>query len=386
MAANRLDQFREYMARLDASAGPQETIQEGGYYVPPPGKSVADELARRLSLKPASSHLVLGGIGSGKTTQLALVCKQLHHIEDTRALYLDVSEHCDLRSLSTRDLDVMLARALARLGEKHLQKTDAPYELVVQPVREAAIAYDDYRPQASWNGADNSHHLRAELWSALATLLIELANIRRHVVIVLDSLDRLDDIETFEHMVTTWLPQLVEFNLGVVLTAPLATLYGTRRSLLDRVDRYYHLPWMDVREQESREFLERVLRARIPEALCPDSSRGRLVELSGGVLRDLIALTQSAVEETYVQGEDVITVEQVELVADAFGRKHLLGLNAEDLALLQKVRTAGSFVPTSDEHLALVHTRRVLEYRQGARITYRVHPTIDALLAELAGP
>lgn len=381
MAANRLDQFREYMARLDASAGPQETIQEGGYYVPPPGKSVADELARRLSLKPSSSHIVLGGVGSGKTTQLALTCKQLNRIGDTQAVYIDVSKNTDLQSLSTSHLDVVLARRLMRLG-----KENALDGRVIDPVQEMVSEIDLF---LTFGGSSDEPHydrLQQRLWHDLRELRVEFAEAKPNIIIVLDSIDRLDDMDRFKEVVTAWLPRVKDLYLGVVLTAPLATLYGTRRSLLDRVDRYYHLPWMDVREQESRDFLERVLRARIPEALCPDSPRSRLVELSGGVLRDLVALTQSAVEEAYVQGEDVLTMEHVVLAADAFGRKHLLGLDAEDLALLQKVRTTGSFVPTSDEHLALVHTRRVLEYRHGARITYRVHPTIDALLAELAGP
>ncbi len=92
MAVNRLDLFRQHMARLDATAGPRETIQ-GGYYVAPPGNSVAVQLVARLSLKPASSHMVLGGVGSGKTTQLMVVCEQLNRLDDMSAGYIDVSEH-----------------------------------------------------------------------------------------------------------------------------------------------------------------------------------------------------------------------------------------------------------------------------------------------------
>jgi Cdc6-like AAA superfamily ATPase len=375
MAVNRLDLFRQHMARLDATAGPREII-EGGYYVAPPGNSVADQLVARLSLKPSSSHMVLGGVGSGKTTQLMTVCEQLNRIEDTRAVYIDVSEHCDLKSLDTNDLAIMLSRELVRHGNEILGQES-------KELGEVEQAAEDFDKALAWQGEVGS---QAGLWRPVQDLRRTLAQAKPHFLIVLDSLDRLDDMAQFEKVVTTWLPRLAELDLGVVLTAPLATLYGARRVLLDRVDRYYHLPWMDVREDANREFLAQVLRARIPESLCPDTSCIRLIELSGGVLRDLVALTQSAVEEAYVEGTDTVTLEHVQLVADAFGRKHLLGLDAEDLAILQKVRTSGSFVPTSDEHLALVHTRRVLEYRHGARISYRVHPTTDALLAELAEP
>ncbi len=273
----------------------------------------------------------------------------------------------------------MLASELARHGGRILGQTN-------EKVRRAEKAAKDLAGAPDWLDDEEYPLLRARLWRHMQELRTVLAQSKPHLTIVLDSLDRLDDMKRFEVLVTTWLPRLAELELGVVLTAPLATLYGTRRVLLDHVDRYCHLPWMDVREDANRAFLADVLRARIPVSLCPDASCIRLIELSGGVLRDLIALTQSAVEEAYVEGADTVTLEHVQLVADAFGRKHLLGLDAEDLAILQKVRTSGSFVPTSDEHLALVHTRRVLEYRQGARISYRVHPTTDALLAELAAP
>lgn len=336
MAVNRLDLFRQHMARLDATAGPREII-EGGYYVAPPGKSVAEELVARLSLKPSSSHMVLGGVGSGKTTQLMMVCEELNRIADIAAGYIDVSEHCDLKRLDADDLAIMLAQEFVRHGNELLGKESDELGDVEQ-------AAEDFDKALAWQGEFGS---QTGLWRPVQDLRRTLAQTKPHFLIVFDSLDRLDDMNRFEHVVTSWLPRLAELELGVVLTAPLATLYDTRRVLLDRVDRYYHLPWMDVREDANREFLAQVLRARIPVSLCPDTSCIRLIELSGGVLRDLIALTQSAVEEAYVEGADTVTLEHVQLVADAFGRKHLLGLDPEDLAILQKVRTSGSFVPSS---------------------------------------
>lgn len=377
MAVNRLDLFRQHMARLDATAGPREIIQ-GGYYVAP-GKSVADELSARLSLKPSSSHMVLGGVGSGKTTQLMMACEQLNRIKDTSAIYIDVSEHCDLKRLVPAQLEMVLAHELvSHTSDDLLIALSGKGSGVERAASEVAGAF--------LKGSRDLDSKRTMLWRAMQELRIQMAQSQPHLIIVLDSLDRLDDMMRLEDVVANWLPRLVELEVGVVLTAPLATLYGARRVLLDRVDRYYHLPWMDVREDANRAFLAQVLRARIPASLCPDASSIRLIELSGGVLRDLIGLTQSAVEEAYVEGADTVTLEHVQLVADTFGRKHLLGLDAEELAILQKVRTSGSFVPTGDEHLALVHTRRVLEYRHGARISYRVHPTTEALLAELAEP
>jgi hypothetical protein len=50
---------------------------------------------------------------------------------------------------------------------------------------------------------------------------------------------------------------------------------------------------------------------------------------------------------------------------------------------LQRVRINGSVLHTSEEDLALLMTRRVLEYRGQGPVRYAVHPTIERLLAEL---
>ena len=68
---------------------------------------------------------------------------------------------------------------------------------------------------------------------------------------------------------------------------------------------------------------------------------------------------------------------------DTFGRKHLQGLRPPELEILQRVRANGSFLHTSEDDLALLMTRRVLEYRGGGPVRYAVHPAIERLLAEL---
>src|SRR5688500_18088170 len=88
MAGYPIDLFQQHMARHEATEAQREIIK-GGFYVAPPGNSVADQLVARLSLKPSSSHMVLGGVGSGKTTQLMMVCEQLDRFDDTRARYID---------------------------------------------------------------------------------------------------------------------------------------------------------------------------------------------------------------------------------------------------------------------------------------------------------
>jgi hypothetical protein len=176
--------------------------------------------------------------------------------------------------------------------------------------------------------------------------------------------------------------KLRSFGIGVVLIGPLTALYGIRRTVLDRFDRTWHLPTVDVQnDAEGHTFLLQVLLARDAKRLLTPEAQ-YLAVLSGGVLRDLIALTQAAGEEAYVDGADVVVQHHVEAAAEVFGRKQLVGIDSQELAVLQRVRTKGTFVQTSEKDLALLATRRVLEYTNG-QARFAVHPTIEPLLAQI---
>ncbi len=66
--SERLQRFRKLMAAFEGTSNAQHAI-ERGYYVDLPNNPMA-EITRRIEVRPASLHLLLGGIGSGKTTQL----------------------------------------------------------------------------------------------------------------------------------------------------------------------------------------------------------------------------------------------------------------------------------------------------------------------------
>jgi hypothetical protein len=81
-------------------------------------------------------------------------------------------------------------------------------------------------------------------------------------------------------------------------------------------------------------------------------------------------------------GADAVREHHVETAAEVFGRKQLVAIDSQELAVLQRVRTKGTFVQTSEKDLALLATRRVLEYTNG-HARFAVHPTIEPLLAQI---
>jgi len=57
-------------------------------------------LAGRADLEPGSQQLLVGGIGSGKTTELLLAERWLHEQGHMLPLYIDISAETDLSNIA----------------------------------------------------------------------------------------------------------------------------------------------------------------------------------------------------------------------------------------------------------------------------------------------
>ena len=403
----RLERFRGYMARLNPAGSPRAAV-DAGLYVPRPGRSTADEIAARLELDPASSHLVVGGIGSGKTTQLLVAGDRLASLPDTHAEYIDVAELHDLGQLEPGILIVLAGAALSRLIVGPADKaTSAALGLfrgwaektwdrvIVEHDDDPGEPDEDDGSDPGWHEEiierepllvppekpiDESVQDKAALLSDLRTALGPRLP---HVVFLFDSLDRLTDPSAFTAVVEQDVRAIQQTGIGVALVGPLGSMYGQHRSVTDHFQHFYPQTAVDVRSDAAgRSFQVDLLRRRASADLLPDASAARLAEWSGGVLRDLVALARAAGEEAYMRGADRVEEEHVDAAADAFGRKLVFGLSPAEIDVLRRVAEKGAFVQTSDQDVALLFTRRVLEYRAGSP-RFAVHPTLAPLLEQL---
>ncbi len=390
---DRLERFREVRAKLDPSGEPVDAMQR--FYVDTP-RSVSTRIAAELAIAPASSHLLVGGVGSGKTTELLATAQrlarlpQLEFIPNFATFYVDVTKQHDIAKMAAGAVIAQVGLALAAHVEKHKQ---SPHIQAARAVAFGAWEEPDYEePDYPLEYVPGilvlpeqvaANVLRAQ--QPLEGLLLEVRRMALHVVVLLDGLDRIADLQSFEHLVHHDVKVLTSLGVGVVLVGPLRAQYGLDRVLTQRFESDHYQPWIDVtRDRGGHEFLAGVLATRASEAFDLPAIEP-LVAASGGVLRDLLSLAQSALVEAYMNGAERVGSHEVEAAIEGFGRKHLQGLRPAELEVLQRVRTRGSFVQTSEDDLALLMTRRVLEYRTGNQPRYAVHPTIDGLLRELAG-
>lgn len=393
---DRLERFRALRARLDPAGDPARALAEGAYVEQ--GRSVGARIAAELMVSPSSTHLLIGGVGSGKTTELLAAQARLNQVPDTVALYVDVSKGHDISKMVPGAIAIQVGLAL---GERVLASAPDKAEVVKREVASLRrMAHDHWRYPDESDFEDGEHliHVPGILVSPdkleervrntlqpTGEILAALGTLWRHVVVLLDGLDRMTDMAALEQVVIHDVKALKALGLGLVLVGPLRALYGIDRTVEQRFDNFHYQPWIDLTSSpEGKAFLVSILEKRVPEDVVDREGLERMVQFSGGVLRDLLAIAQSACVEAYIDGSDVIGPAQAEAAIDSFGRKHMQGLRPADIAVLQRVREKGSFEHTSEDDLALLMTRRVLEYRVDGRPRYRVHPTIEPFLRDRA--
>lgn len=383
----RRERYRELLARLGAPVRVKGPIDEG-LYVPPP-ESTGRAISRRMEIQPDSAHVLVGGIGSGKSTELLVATDHINALPDVRAVYVDVAER---QALDGMRPGVLMALAALTVDELLGDRKSPDATKAAQRLRVEAIGYyadgRDWEDGVEWipgvlTPPSSFSREVSELRDTAQLLLNEFARSVTHLVVLYDSLDRLPSTAEFAPLVTQDVAALRSLGIGVVLVGPMALLYGTYRDLGAAFDRVHYQPTFDVEgDPEARSFVRAVLDRRAGKDSVTEGAARRLVELSGGILRDLVSLARGAAEEAYVGGKDVIDVEHAEKAADGLGRRMVLGLGTSEVEVLRRLETNGSYVAVSDQDVGLLATGHVI--RRG--VGYAIHPLIRPLLAQLATP
>ncbi|PSM31822.1 hypothetical protein [Haliangium sp. UPWRP_2] len=388
-----LQSYRDFMARTDIAAKP-ERIFERGFYVPRIRFSMK-EIATRLLLEPNSTHLLVGGIGSGKTTELIQGCGLINSNKDSQAIYIDVSVEQQLDQLKP---GVLLTLVGLRLADKLGTGSHGlnPAFQAARSIRAIANGfwdqyepdgpdYDDlvYTPGIIIPPGPMDPVVRRQK-GLLETLLTEVRKQIPYFIVFFDSLDRIRDPAKLAEIVLEDIAALKQLGIGVMLVGPLHILYGSARSIVQHFDHYSLLPDIEVSnvEQGGRNFLQEVLRRRAEEQMLPDETCSALVQMSGGILRDLLRLAKQAGQRAFMEDAPHITPTHVQAVAELEGRKLLFGVTETALIKLKALARGERFVLATEEDVTLLETRRVIQYQDDAGQTrYVLHPVMQSLLA-----
>ncbi len=412
MSSDRRRDYRDFMRRMDPTGEPSIALQSGFYVEPPDG--VGKRLASRLDIEPASTHLVVGGIGSGKSTELLAVHRHLSESTDVICFRVDVLAEQRIVHLQAGVLAGLAGVAIASWIESDFG--DAANEDTVRAVKQVrAIANGQWTSR--WEHDEHDEHdyepddevwvegvlkrpsrndVVYQLQEAIAVLL---AACGRSFVVLFDGLDRMRNLDTFVKSVGHDVPALKMAGVGVVVIGPQQLRLTKHRFILEYFTQFHLHGAAAFLGAEGQAFLGKVLRARDPAGLIEDDLLAAVATWSGGLLRDLISLAKSAAEEAYSAGHSSIQKSDIDTAADGFGRSLLLSVNSsmgERLKELVPKKASGrfeskpkpksrpAFILESEVDIELLYRRLIIEV-PGVPVIYVPHPTLIPLVRLFQG-
>jgi energy-coupling factor transporter ATP-binding protein EcfA2 len=391
---NRLELFRSQIAAFDGAADPMNAISKG-YFIEEPRQSSTNALFKRISLRPQSKILLIGGIGSGKTTQLFRLQQLFQQSQDTDIYprYIDVTEYTKPNDLQVGTLDAIVALELIKILEKEEFLIDKDSKKYIQEFAYGRIILDDYDPpdEHYWKevpGVLSSVPHSSESLDQLAQVLSKLIEdfqikFKKKPYFLFDGLDRIDQTEKFTRMISA---DLQNAGIGFAIVGAASLFYISSIHSFDSI--FNHIEYRSAfnvkQDDEAYYFFESVLLARSGNNFFQPHALLDLINLSGGILRDLINLAQESIQEAYLADADTIDREHVEKAARSMGRAKILGLNNKQYNTLKSLLNSKIDIPTSPEEIYLLSTGKILEYRFPER-RFDLHPVLKEVLVGSKG-
>jgi energy-coupling factor transporter ATP-binding protein EcfA2 len=387
---NRLDFFRQQMAAFDGSADPSGAFKKG-FYIEEPNQSATNQWFKRICLKPTSRNLVVGGIGSGKTTQL-LKMKQLLEKTDVYPHYIDVTKYEHPDEIQAGILNAIFGLELIDLLEPTQNRADVAIQRIIKRYAYGmADRHDIPFPQQNSLSLDkphgvlsprNYHQSSEQINDALRILVNQFRkNFSKEPFFLIDGLDRVDSIEKFIRSVSSVFDGV---GIGYVIVGPIGILYS---NFIDSIDSYFdyfeYRSAFDINNDiQARNFFAQILHSRSINGFLDEQASAQLISMSGGILRDLINLTQESIQEAYLADADGVEIQHVDRAIVSLGRSKLLGLYDDEQSILSRLDDPSTllFIPTSPQEIALLASGRILEYRYPKR-HFSTHPVLRRLLA-----
>lgn len=407
VAFDRRQLYRPFLERLNPIASSLNVLAEGLIVAPDHDPRDTGEppihvaFANTAELTRGSQMALVGGIGSGKTTELLLTQKVLGRHADAVNIFVDMADYTDLSEVSP---GAVLAVAGFEIYS-HLTKSARG------PTKEATAAHTRLRALAiartawvdTWERGDEMPDdivpvqvpglmrlrfppLRGKVKEAkdlLFSIASQLVETGSQITLLVDGLDRLIRPELFREFAEQDLQALRGTKISVIIVAPLLFLYDKSRFLQDYFDLVKHIPAAAADPKHSA-FLRQILERRGAADLMDRAEITTIAKYSGGVLRDVLTLARSSAEYAYRDGEDRVSRRHVNAAIKQLGNRYLAGLGNTQKRLLRGLTEDGKFPIENSSALGLLVNRQVLEYFKGGLEFFAVHPALAKVLPQPA--
>ncbi|MEX2299620.1 MAG: hypothetical protein WD733_01715 [Bryobacterales bacterium] len=357
--------------------------------------------AEAAELNRGTQMALVGGIGSGKTTELLLTHKVLRRHADAVNIYVDLANYTDLSELNTGAIlataGMQIYARFKKSGNELPDQVQAAYrnlhDLAFGKTRwipaDHALYHDgpDEEPDEIPIDGPGLMKLRfptlqrevKEVKDLLLGIASPLQKADAQITLLVDGLDRLIRPERFREFAEQDLQALRGTQISAIVVAPLLLWYDKSRFLQDYFDLVKHVPAAATDPKES-EFLKQILERRGALELMDRTEVTTIATCSGGVLRDLLTLSRSAAEYAYRDDQDRIDRRHVRAAIKQLGNRYAVGLGSTDKVFLDRLRKKQEFPIEHPVARRLLVNRQVLDYCSHGREYFAVHPSLAKVL------
>lgn len=332
------------------------------------------EIAGRLELDPSARVLVVGGIGTGKSTQVAAAARRL----EQSMLVVRIAEDRPQADRATDELTENWAPTVAFFGQVMPQILRSPWS---GTTNESELVAQVRANEAARSGVRVLEYVLASMDSFGA------ACARWPICIVVDGKDRM----TLNQFCLEWSilhRGLVDATCGTIVVGPPDFPFG--QDIQDPrfvSQQFVFIEPLPVQQKPAaRAALIDILQRRLADLVAVDrDALGMIVDLSSGVVRDALHLLELALNHAFSVGRDSVTIRSVEIAHEEYVRSRLFGLSASAGARLRERLNSRAWTLCDDDERYLYRRGLlVAQYDEEKRLSYVVHAAIAPMLPKVA--
>jgi hypothetical protein len=399
--------------------GVLKTDQElNSYYVERENSPLLRMIADFKLSNQHEKALLVGHIGSGKTSSFALLRKKLQD----RFFIIQLDAQTELSVFNTGHAEVLILLGLGayyQAKNRGIKVAKGKYEALVDSLRTIVSEQEDYAGAelsagqvlnqiSSWIKVGFSTALKSklEIGPVIPDIIDRVNGILediekkagKQILVTIDGLDKLDIAMAQDVFAQSTL--LTKPACHVIYTIPLPLRHETAFSQAINNFRIYDLPNFKISNrngtpyQPGRDRLAEVVKRRVQvfasgnNPIMTDEAIGCLVANSGGLLRDLIRLSQTACREAMVGETDKIEIQHARTAVQELCNEQSKGLRDihwKELARVHQIKnitttTASLSIAGVIKEVALcdqlLSGRHIFSYSDEAGTWFDVHPIL----------
>jgi len=427
MSIPLLDKFRNAYGNLDLM--PLLTDEDLAQFGVEYGVEVMEELEQLLvdSVSGDSKILLSGHRGCGKSTLLAEVKRRLN--KQFFILLFSISDMIEMSDVN--HVNILFAIAVRLMEEAEAQNIEIPTKIQKQFhqwfAQQTEISSEEFKAEIesgfklstvlAWvkgalkTNATIRREIKQEFERNISDL-VDTINIiasiieidqGSKIVVMVDDIDKLDLAEV-RTIFSNHIKALFQPNFRIVMTIPIAALREVSLMAILQTETNDQIVQMSVsklfqqgesRFEDSRpntevvENLQKILNKRIDNDLIEPEIWEHLILLSGGVLRELIRLTNQCcriclrmirrdLNDTNIKIDANVLAEAVNKISLDFDSR----IGVSEIEILNQIGQSNHpFNPKDQGFLDLLHGLYILEYRNH-RLWFDLHPIVRQLLRD----